>query len=89
MEINIDYERKKVEIWLTREETADAALRERLKPVFAACKQKKYFAAVFESGVGDLTGNTKYLLQANAEQAAREQILCGGEIPPMRAETGS
>lgn len=77
-EINVHDGKKRVSIWLTRSEAGDAELRERLKPLYAEYKKKKYFVAVFESGAEDLITNTKYLIQSNiaAEAEAQAASLC-------------
>ena len=71
MELNIHRKEKYVFIWLTRAESADARLRERLKSVYAEYKQKNYRVVVFESGSADLATLTKDLLAHNLEVAAR------------------
>ena len=72
MELNIHRKEKYVSIWLTRAESADACLRERLKSVYAEYKQKNYRVVVFESGSADLATLTKDLLAHNLEVTARK-----------------
>lgn len=72
MELNIHRKEKYVSIWLTRAESADTCLRERLKSVYAEYKQKNYRVVVFESGSADLATLTKDLLAHNLEVAARK-----------------
>ena len=69
MEIVVDDIKKRVEIWLTREEREDVILRESLKEVCAGYKRKKYLVATFESGNQNLFINTRDLLLANREKA--------------------
>lgn len=71
MEINIHDETKTVDIWLTKAESRDEALREKLKPLYKHYKQRKYFVAVFHSGNEDLLENTRYLLQKNLKEMAQ------------------
>ncbi|MDR3277386.1 MAG: hypothetical protein LBT12_01325 [Oscillospiraceae bacterium] len=68
MEIVVNDSGKRVEVWLTRDEKADAALRESLKPIYTKYKNMKYLVAVFESGDQDLFANTRDLLLANRHQ---------------------
>ena len=53
---------QRMEIWLTREESADAALRDALEPVYAFCKTQKLLPVLFTSGTQDLRENTAALL---------------------------
>ena len=69
MEIVVDDIKKRVEIWLTREERDDVILRESLKEIYARYKNKKYLVATFESGNHSLFTNTRDLLLANREKA--------------------
>lgn len=65
LEIHIREEAKTVEIWLTKAEKGDSRLRAQLQEVYAACRRKKYLAAVFESGEKDLYQGTLDLLIYN------------------------
>lgn len=71
---NVRDDKKRVEIWLTREEGRDEALRESLKPLYAAYKQKKYLVVVFTSGEGSLAEYTSALLRHNRDKMAREEV---------------
>ena len=42
LEINVNDDRKIVEIWLSHSEQADAALREQLRPIYQEYNGKKY-----------------------------------------------
>lgn len=53
---------KTMDIWLTREEAADEALRKALEPVYAFCKTQKILPVLFTSGTQDLRENTAALL---------------------------
>ena len=74
MEINVHHDKKTVDIWLTRAEAADNALRESLKPIYKKYAELKYFVAVFESGTEDLFEGTAALLQYNLELKARNEL---------------
>ena len=65
MEIIVDDIKKRVEVWLTREEKEDAALREYLKETYARYKNMKYLVVTFESGNQSLFANTRDLLLVN------------------------
>ena len=65
MEINVKQEKKRVNIWLTRAESADAELRELMKPLYKQYKAKKYLVAVFESGSESLENSIRELLLFN------------------------
>ena len=71
MEIVVDDNNKRVEIWLTRAEKNDMGLREALKPIFTKYKSMKYLVAVFSSGEQDLLTNTKNLLLHNRNLLAK------------------
>ena len=70
MEIIVDDIKKRVEIWLTRAESKDKALRESLKNICARYRNKKYLVATFESGSQSLFINTRDLLLSNREKTA-------------------
>ena len=54
MEINVDKEKKMVDIWLTKAEKNDEKLKESLKEVYKKYSEQKYLVAVFMSGEQDL-----------------------------------
>ena len=70
MEINIQNDRKIVEIWLTHAESTDTALRGDLQEIYAAYRAKNYTVAVFTSGQGDLYEHTRDLLLFNRRRSA-------------------
>lgn len=49
MEVRVHDDMKLVEVWLTRQEQADDALRERLQAIY-----RKHMVAQFHSGAADL-----------------------------------
>ena len=65
LEIQVNDSSKIVEIWLSNAEKCSTAAQDSLKPIYAAYKSKKYKVAVFQSGSGDLLGNTRDLLLHN------------------------
>lgn len=67
MEINIRFNTKIIEIWLTRAEAQDADLRAQLKPLYARYKAQGYLPAVFCSGPGELSAATSDLLCHNRD----------------------
>ena len=75
MEINEIKDKKYTEIWLTRAEADDEALRDSLKPLYRAYKNIGWRVVVFESGTESLTENTKALFKHNIEVQARRE--CG------------
>lgn len=80
MEINVRDDRKIVEVWLTREEKQDQALRERLKPLYWEYKAQKYLVAVFLSGTEDLAEQTGALLCYNRKRCAELEVRRGREL---------
>ena len=74
MQIDVHENKKMVCVWLTREESADEALKERLKPLYAECKQKKYTVAVYQSGKEDLPDLTSVLLKYNRRLTAEREV---------------
>ena len=68
MEINVNNEKKLVDIWLTRAERDDAELREKLKPLYAKYHAMKYLVTVFESGDEDLKESVVGLLKFNRKR---------------------
>lgn len=70
METHVRDAERTVEIWLTRQEQNDAALRERLKPLYQKYQAQKYLVAVFLSGEQDLVDYTSALLCYNRRRIA-------------------
>lgn len=68
MEINVDKEKKMVDIWLTKAEKNAEKLKESLKEVYKKYSEQKYMVAVFMSGEQDLYENTRDLLLYNLEE---------------------
>ncbi len=74
MEINVRDDRKIVEVWLTREEQGDQALKEKLRPLYQQYRAKKYTVAVFLSGTQDLAEETGALLRYNRRRFAELEV---------------
>lgn len=70
MEINVFNERKTVEVWISRAERDDAALRTDLQALFPWYQKQGYFVAVFFSGAQDLAKTTGALLCYNRKHLA-------------------
>lgn len=74
MEFRVRNDSRIVEIWLTRAESENAGLREKLKPLYQEYQAKNYLVAVFESGSEDLAENTSALLCTNRIRLARQEV---------------
>lgn len=68
MEVRVHDDMKLVEIWLTRQEQADEALREQLRQMYQDYKSRKYMVAQFHSGSADLYAFTRDLLVFNRKR---------------------
>ena len=74
MEINVNENTKIVSVWLTGAEKRDAALRERLKPMYRRYHKEKYLVAVYESGEQNLESLTSDLLCYNRKRLAELEV---------------
>lgn len=63
-----------MEVWLTKNEKQDQALKERLKLLCQQYKGKKYFVAEFLSGNLDLVEETVALLRHNKRSSAEQEV---------------
>ena len=68
MEVRVHEDMKLVEIWLTRQEQADNAIREQLQHMYQDYKSRKYMVAQFHSGGGDPYAITRDLLIFNRKR---------------------
>ena len=68
MEVRVHEDMKLVEVWLTRQEQVDNALREQLQQMYQDYKSRKYMVAQFHSGGGDLYAMTRDLLIFNRKR---------------------
>ena len=57
-----------MEIWLTREESADAALRDALGSVYAFCRAQKLLPVLYTSSTQELRENTAALLMQDCKR---------------------
>lgn len=68
MEVRVHEDMKLVEVWLTRQEQTDNAIREQLQRMYQDYKNRKYMVAQFHSGGGDLYAITRDLLIFNRKR---------------------
>ena len=73
MRMEVRDQNKIVELWLTKEEKADAAFQESLKPIYQQYKAQNYLVAVFLSGEADLYQQTRDLLLYNQRRQAERK----------------
>ena len=74
MELNVQDDRKIVELWLTHADEQKGEIQEMLKALYRLYKEQKYTVAVFHSGTGDLTRQTSDLLCCNRKELARQEV---------------
>ena len=74
MQIDVHEDKKLVCVWLTKDEAADTAVDEKLKPLYEKYKQSKYTVAVYRSGEQDLTELTGELLRYNRKLFAQREV---------------
>ena len=74
MELNVQDDRKIVEVWLTHEDEQNDELQVMLKALYRLYKEQKYTVAVLHSGTGDLTRQTSDLLCYNRKELARQEV---------------
>lgn len=74
MELDINKDRGIALIWLTREESADPAVSQQLKPIYAKCRVQGLMAAVMYSGKEELYANTRDLLVENRRRQAEKEV---------------
>ena len=79
IKIDVQDEKKLVCIWLTRAESAEADIRESLKPLYGEYKSKKYFIALYRSGEQDLQEMTGALLRYNRKRLAEREAFAEKE----------
>lgn len=84
MQVEILDEKKLVCVWLTRAESAEAGLREKLKPLCEEYKEKKYMVALYHSGDQELGELTGALLRHNRKLLAEREVQAEKET----AESG-
>lgn len=80
MEINVDKEKKMVDIWLTKAEKNDEKLKESLKKVYKKYSEEKYLVAVFMSGEQDLYEMLLYNRRRMAEKEVQAARIAHGAV---------
>lgn len=70
MEIERDEKKKIISVWLTKAESQDQELRDKLKTMYPKWKKEKYLVAVYHSGTEDLYRSTLDLLAYNKKRCA-------------------
>lgn len=68
MEVRVHEDMKLVEVWLTRQEQADTAIREQLQRLYQDYKARKFMVAQFRSGDADPYSLTRDLLVFNRKR---------------------
>ena len=69
MKYTMDEKKRLAIVYCTHADQESEEQRQKLKDFIAACRAKKIFVCVFESGDGDLLENTKELLAYNYQNA--------------------
>ncbi len=75
MQIQVHEDKKIVCVWLTKDESSDAATPSQIKNVIAQFRPKKFLVAVFRSGTQELTESTQELLRYNRRLIAEREVL--------------
>ena len=73
-QIDVHEDKKLVCIWLTKAESADADIRNKLLPLYDRYKQQKYFIALYKCGTGDLREMTLALILHNRKLFAQREL---------------
>lgn len=63
---------QRMEIWLTREESADTALSDALEPAYAFCRAQKLLPVLYRSGTQELRECTAALLMEDCKRFRRD-----------------
>ena len=75
MQIQVHEDKKIVCVWLTKDESSDAATPAQIKNVIAQFRSKKYLVVIFRSGTQELTESTRELLRYNRRLSAEREVL--------------
>ena len=75
MQIQVHEDKKIVCVWLTKDESSDAATPARIKNVIAQFRPKNYLVVIFRSGTQELTESTRELLRYNRRLSAEREVL--------------
>ena len=81
MEIERDEKKKLISVWLTKAESQDQELRDKLKSMYPKWKQEKYLVAVYHSGTEDLFESTLALLAYNKKRCAELAVKSAKNMP--------
>lgn len=73
MKVEVNDRFRFASVWLTNEEKEDSQVREKLLPIIAEYKAKKYKFVIYESGSRDLLEQTQSLLSHNKNLRAIER----------------
>lgn len=65
MEVNVLEQKRRVEIWLTKDESNNSEVLETVEQLINEYRSKKYWAVIFRSGTDDLLKGTELLLAHN------------------------
>ena len=65
MEVNVLEQKRRVEIWLTNDDSNNAEILEAVEQIKKEYRARRFFTVVFHSGAGDLLANTELLLSHN------------------------
>lgn len=74
MKIEIMEQQKQVCIWLTKDESANEELQEKMRRLLESCREKHFFFTIYRSGTQDLTELTSALLIYNIRRAAERAV---------------
>lgn len=74
MQVDIHDNARQVCIWLTKAESADPAMDERIRPIIQQYHNQKYLVAVYRSGTEDLFENTLAFLKYNRKAQAQREV---------------
>ena len=75
MQIQVHEDKKIVCVWLTKDESSDAATSAQIKNVIAQFRPKKYLVVIFRSGTQELTESTRELIRYNRRLTAEREVL--------------
>lgn len=74
MELDIKIDPGIALIWLTQAESANPAVSEQLRPLYAKCRAQGLMPVVMHSGKEDLYANTRDLLMENRRRQAEKEV---------------
>ena len=74
LKVEIMEQKKRVCIWLTREESASEDTQKEMMQLLKPYREKQYFFAIYRSGTQDLTEMTSALLIYNIKRSAEREV---------------